>query len=283
MVENQIIISNEKEFKEKKNRFLREGKEKIHVLADFDRTITYGLDSEDKRTATVISQLRSSPKYLGKDYMQGANELFDIYHPIEISTIPLEEKQKKMYEWWKKHFDLISKVGLTKELIKRVVRERPLRFRKGAREFLSFLNENNIPLIFMSATSGDMLIEYLKQSNLLFSNVYVISNLYEFDSGGKALKVKEPIVHTFNKTEFSLVGHSVYDKIKSRKNVLLLGDSLGDAGMIEGFDYDNLIKIGFLNENVDERLKLFKEHFDVVLTGDQDFSFINSLIQEIVK
>ena len=283
MSENQITILNEKEFGAKKNRFLREGKEKIHVLTDFDRTITYGLD-DGERTATIISQLRSSEKYLGEDYFRESHKLFDIYHPVEISpAIPLEEKKKKMHEWWKKHFDLIVRHGLDKSLIERVVKERPLRFRKGAREFLSFLNKNNIPLIFMSAAPGDMLIEYLKHSNLLFSNVCVISNLYEFDSYGKALKIKEPIVHTFNKTEVSLIGYPVYDKIKSRKNVLLLGDSSGDAGMIEGFDYDNLIKIGFLNENADERLKLFKEHFDVVLTGDQDFSFVNTLMREIVK
>ncbi len=284
MSKNQKIISNERGFEEKKKRFLEDGKERVHVLADFDRTLTYGLDAEGKRTATVISQLRSDPKYLGEDYMKEAHRLFDIYHPIEIDNgVPLKEKQEKMHEWWKKHFELIAKVGLTKGLINEVVEERPLRFREGAKKFLNFLNKNNIPLIIMSAASGDMITEYLKKNNLLFSNVHIISNLYEFDSNGKALKIKEPIIHTFNKTEVSLENTEVYDKMKDRKNVILLGDSLGDIGMIEGFDYDNLIKIGFLNENVEENFEEYKNNFDVIMIGDGDFSFINNLMEEIIN
>ena len=278
-----IIVSNEGRFEEKRKAFMLGGKEKIHVVSDFDRTITCGLDAEGKRTATVISQLRSDPKYLGEDYMKEAHRLFDVYHPIEIdNSVPLKEKQTKMHEWWEKHFELIAKIGLTRKLINEVVEERSLNFREGTKEFLSSLNKNNIPLVIMSAASGDMIIEYLKKNNLLFSNVQVIANLYEWEND-KALRIKEPIIHTFNKTEVSLEDTEVYDTIKDRKNVILLGDSLGDVGMVEGFDYDNLIKIGFLNENVDENLEKYKNNFDIVIVGDGDFSFVNRLIAEMVE
>ena len=52
--------------------------------------------------------------------------------------------------------------------------------------------------------------------------------------------------------------------------------------MIEGFPYDNLIKIGFLNENVEENLESYKKSYDVVILGDGDFGFVNELIVEIV-
>jgi len=61
--------------------------------------------------------------------------------------------------------------------------------------------------------------------------------------------------------------------------VLLLGDSLDDVGMVQGFDYKNLLKIGFLNENVGENLENFKKTFDVVLTGDPGMDFINNLLK----
>jgi hypothetical protein len=61
---------------------------------------------------------------------------------------------------------------------------------------------------------------------------------------------------------------------------LLLGDSLDDVGMVEGFDYKNLLKIGFLNENVEENLEKFKKTFDVVLTGDPGMEYINNLLKE---
>jgi cytosolic 5'-nucleotidase 3 len=281
MVEK-VIIVNQEELERKKEEIAKEGAEKLHILSDFDRTITYGL-ANGKKTPTVISQLRSDPKYLGETYPDKANELFDFYHPIEINPkIPLAEKKKEMDDWWMKHFNLIAEMGFTKELIKQVVKEKPLRFRKGAWEFLTLLNNQNIPLIFMSAAPGDMLIEYLNQNKLLLPNIYVISNLYEWDENGRAIKIKKPVVTSVNKDETLIHKFPVYNKIRDRKNVLLLGDGLEDVGMIEGFDYKNLIKIAFLNENVEENLPAFEKAYDVILLGDPDMSYVNKLVKEIL-
>jgi HAD superfamily hydrolase (TIGR01544 family) len=282
MVEEVIIVNDRIE--NIKGRISNECNSNFHVVSDFDRTLTYGLSGEGKRTATVISQLRSDPKYLGQNYFDESHRLHSIYYPIEINpNISLNKKVMEMHDWWTKHFELMSKSGLTKDLINRVVKERPLQFRDGSLEFMSYLNEYNIPLIIMSAAPGDMLIAYLESNGLMFPNIYVVSNRYEFDSNGVAIKVKEPIIHTFNKTEIVLNNHPIFEKIRNRKNVLLLGDSLGDVGMVEGFDYDNLIKIGFYNEEMEDNLDEYKKAFDVVLTGDQDFDYINKLIEDIFK
>jgi len=279
----EIIIVDEKDFEKKKKRIIEGGVGKLHILSDFDRTITYGLN-DGNRTPTVISQLRSDVKYLGEDYPKRANELFEIYHPIEIdSKIPLEKKKKKMDEWWMKHFNLIAEYDFTKKLIKQVVKEKPLRFRKGSLEFLSLLNEKNIPLIFMSAAPGDMIVEYLNENKLLLPNINIISNLYEWDKNGKAIRIKQPVVTSVNKDETLIHKFPVYEKIKDRKNVILFGDGLEDVGMVEGSDYDNLIKIAFLNENVGENLPAFKKVYDVILLGDQDMSYVNKFMKEILK
>lgn len=282
MVEN-IIIVNEEELERKKKEIIQEGVEKLHILSDFDRTITYGLNG-GKKTPTVISQLRSDPKYLGKDYPEKANKLFYFYHPIEInSSIPLAEKKREMDNWWMKHFNLIAEYDFTKKLIEQVVKEKPLRFRKGSLEFLTLLNKKNIPLIFMSAAPGDMIIEYLNENNLLLPNINIISNLYEWDKEGKAIRIKQPVVTSVNKDETLIHKFPVYNKIKDRKNVILLGDGLEDVGMIEGFDYKTLIKIAFLNENVEENLPAFKKVYDVILLGDPDMSYVNKLVKEILE
>lgn len=280
----EVIVQNQIELERKKEIFQRGGAKKIHVITDFDRTITYGTKVNATKTSSVISKLRSNPKYLGEEYQKEAYRLFDVYHPIEIDPyISLEEKIKKMHEWWQKHYDLIAKVGLTKKIISQVAKEEPLNFRKGAKEFLKELNEKEIPLIVMSAAPGDMVIEYLKENDIFYKNIKVLANRYDFDREGNALKVKEPIIHTFNKKEVSLKDTDVYDKIEKRKNVILLGDSLGDVDMAEGFPYENILKIGFLNENVEERLEEYKKHFDIVLAGDQDFSYVNKLMSKIIK
>ena len=53
--------------------------------------------------------------------------------------------------------------------------------------------------------------------------------------------------------------------------------------MITGFDYDNLIKIGFLNEKVDENIEKYKENFDIILLNDTNINYVNELVKEIVK
>ena len=279
-----VLVVNENKLENFKKKIKEEGSGKFHVVADFDRTLTYGLDKNGKRTTTVISQLRSDSDYLGQDYFNEAHRLFEEYHPIEVdSNFDLEEKKEKMNEWWRKHFALIAEAGLTKDLIKRVVKEKQLKFRNGCLDFINFLKEKMIPLVIMSAAPGDMIVEYLEQNDLMTDNVFVIANRYEFDENGNALKIKEPIIHTFNKQEISLEGTEIYEKVKDRKNVLLLGDSLGDIGMIDGFDYDNLIKIGFLNQNVEENLENYKINFDVVILNDTDFGFINELVEGMLK
>jgi 5'-nucleotidase len=250
------------------------------VIADFDRTITYGLDTEGKKTTTVISQLRKKPEYLGQKYFDESHKLFDIYNPIEIdNSLSLEKKKEKMHEWWSKHFDLLIESGLSKDLIKKVTQENPLKFRKNSLEFFSFLAENKIPILFISAGPGDLMEEYFKQNKMDFPNVYIVGNRYEFDKNGKAMNIKGPIIHTFNKTEVTLEDTPFYEKIKNRKNVLLLGDSIGDIVMIEGFDYKTLLKIGFLNEEIEKNLNLYKKNFDVIITNDGDFDFVNDLVR----
>ena len=279
------IIVNKKELNEIKRNISKDGVDKFHIVADFDRTLTYGVGKDGKtKTATIISQLRSDEKYLGKAYFDEAHRLHGIYYPIEVDlNISLVEKKEKMHEWWQTHFDLIARSGLTRKIINQVVKERPLRFRAGALEFMKELNERNIPLIIMSAAPGDMLIAYMEANGLMFPNVYVVANRYKFDSNGRAIKIVEPIIHTFNKTEVTLNNDPIYKKIKSRKNVLLLGDSLGDEGMVEGFPYKNLVKVGFLNEEPEKNLDFFRKAYDVILTGDQDFSYVNKMMKEMFQ
>ncbi len=114
------------------------------------------------------------------------------------------------------------------------------------------------------------------------NHIYIISNFIEFDKKGKMTGIKGKIIHPFNKNEDSL-RPKIYKKIKKRKNVILLGDSLGDLSMIESFNYDNLIEIVFLNCTVDELLDEYKKNFDVVLLNDADMNYVNDLLKEMVE
>ena len=71
--------------------------------------------------------------------------------------------------------------------------------------------------------------------------------------------------------------------IKARSNVVLLGDSLGDLGMTAGLHHNTIIKIGFLNEDIEKNLELYKEQFDIVITGDGSMEYINQLLHDLLR
>lgn len=280
-----ILIVNSEEFEKKKQAFIKDGKDKMHVLSDFDRTLTKGV-YRDKRAGSIIQYLRNG-NYLSKDYVSRANSLFDKYHPIEIDNkIPIKDKINLMYEWWRKHFDLLIEVGLDLNTIKKaaidIIKEESLDFRAGCLEFFNVLKENKIPLIIISSSVGDMIIEFMKQKKVFFENIYIISNLLDFDKSGKVIGVKE-IIHVFNKHEIEIKNLPIYKELLKRKNIILLGDSIGDLGMVEKFKYENIIRICFLNENISENLEDFKKNYDVIILNDGDMRFVNELLSDITK
>ena len=277
-----IIISNKEDFESVKAKIILQGSSKFHVVTDFDRTLTKAFVN-GKKTPSVISVLRDE-NYLSEEYSKEAKALAEHYHPIEMDlSMSLVDKKRYMQEWWEKHFELLIKSGLNKKNLERVVEEEKIEFRDGALEFLDLLHEKKIPLIVLSSSGiGDLIPMYLKKRGKLYDNIHIITNLYEWDSDGKAIGIKKPIIHVFNKDEAS-VRHvpQISHKIDNRRNVLLLGDSLGDLGMVAGFEYDNLLKIGFLNDKVEENLEKYKGNFDVVITNDSDMNYVNGLLREI--
>jgi len=276
-----IIITNKNLDFIKKN-ISEQGKNKIQVIADFDRTLTKAFVNGEK-SPSVIAQLREG-KFLTPDYPQKAHDLFDKYHPIEISDkVSLKEKIRKMREWWDKHHELLIKCGLNKKVIKEVVKKRELKFREGIDIFLKFLNENDIPLVIISAGHGDIIEEYLKINNLDYKNIQIIANRFIFDAQGNAIGIKEPVIHTFNKHEAEIKNLSIYKELMKRKNIILLGDSIGDLGMVEGFNYKNIIKIVFLNENIKEKLENQKKVYDVLILNDGSFEYVNKLLKDIIN
>jgi HAD superfamily hydrolase (TIGR01544 family) len=277
-----VLIPNPEKLEQIKKGFAQGGTKKIHVLADFDRTLTTAF-VDGKSIPSLISVLRDG-NYLTPDYAEKANALYAKYHPIEIDPkIPLSEKKKAMLEWWKTHFALLVKCGLSKSDLEKVVVSDKVKFRKGAKEFIEFLKEKNIPLVIMSSSGlgGDAIRMYLEKAKMLSDNIHVVSNTFEWDENGNAIRMMEPIIHVLNKDETAIQDFPVFKIIEDRKNVLLLGDSLGDVGMVEGFDYENLLKIGFLNEKIEESIKDYEKNFDIVILHDFDMNFVNELLEEI--
>jgi len=279
---NNIVIKNTSKLEGKKEQFKSDGLDKLHILADFDRTLTKAFVNE-KDVPSIISILRDH-NYLTPDYPQKAHALYNKYYPIEIDPqVSNEEKRQAMLEWWTKHFELLIKSGLAKKDITSAMTSGNIKFRAGTKEFFSVLQKKNIPLVILSSSGiGNYSIQtLLEHENCLSDNVYIISNRFEWDDQGKAIAVKQPIIHGLNKDETVIKDFPVYEKIKHRKNVILLGDVPADVDMVKGFEYENLITVGFLNKETDKYLEEYKKCFDVIIPDDGPIDYVNELLHEI--
>ncbi len=95
------------------------------------------------------------------------------------------------------------------------------------------------------------------------------------------------MIHCFNKNASVLIDTPFWAQcqMEKRHNILLLGDSLGDAAMANGLNYEEneIIRIGFLNTKVEERIDEYLEVFDVVLLGDGSLDPVELLLHQVTK
>ena len=267
-----------------KTKLVVNGPKKLHVLADFDRTLTKAY-VKGKKVTSLISVLRDH-NYLTPEYPAKAKELLNKYHPIELDPqVPSGEKKKAMHEWWSKHFQLLIESGLSRKDIMDVIQSGVVEFRDGAVKLLDLLYEAQIPLVILSSSglSGDAIELYLKQEQKMYENVYIVGNSFEWDSDGKATSIRKPIIHTLNKDETVIQELYFYNQIQDRTNVILLGDSEGDVRMIAGFSYDEIIRIGFFNDPERESLNEFKKLYDVIVTQDGPMDYVTGIVKEIIN
>lgn len=190
-----------------------------------------------------------------------------------------------MNEWWSKHFELLIKSGLSKKDLLDVVNSGAIELREGADALFEILYKNKIPLVIMSSSglSGDAIEMYLKHEQKMTDLVHIVGNSFEWDSDGRAVNVHQPIIHALNKDATMVKNMDFYPAIRDRKNVILMGDNEGDVGMIAGFEYDNIVRIGFFNEVEAGRLKEFKKLYDVIIFNDGPIDYATSLVKEVVE
>ena len=270
-----------KEILDKKIKEIKtQGFNKLHIVSDFDRTLTKCF-FDGKKIPSVIALIREGG-YLTKDYPEKAFALFDKYNPIELdNSLDYDYRFEKMQEWWETHEKLLVKSGMHKDVIDNILNKYPKMFREGTVQFLDYLNAHNIPILIFSSGVGNLIEGYLKKENRLTPNIHILSNTFNFDEKGYAIGYKNKIIHVMNKSETKIDNKEYRNLILQRKNVILLGDSLEDIGMVNDLETHTIIKIGFLNEDVANKLALYKTKFDVVITNDSSMEYINQLLKEL--
>ena len=278
----QVHIKNPELFAQKKRAIQEAGKAACFIISDFDRTLTYGTFN-GKKTPSIISLLRDG-NHLSEDYAEKAHALFDHYHAIECNpALDLEYKKAQMQEWREKHDQLLIDSKLRLADLKDIAQNGHLQLRNGVKDCLNKLNESWIPLVIFSASGcGDAIPLFMQHNACDFPNISYVINRFSRDEMGFAKDIEGEVIHALNKDEWVFSKFpELRGKLEKRKNVILIGDGLGDAEMAQGTNHETLLKIWILTLEAPERLKAYEKAFDLVLIGDDDFDEIEALIDEL--
>lgn len=225
-------------------------------------------------------------------------ELRSHYYPIELDpTLSVEEKTPHMAEvflliilyhqvifcllqWYTKANMALGESQVKADWFPRMVDASNCELRDSTDVLLNTANNGSVPFIILSAGIGDLIREILSHQKLMLDNMRIVSNFLEFDSKtGVVVGLKSDMpIHMFNKKAPNQEG------LEERKNIVLIGDSLGDVRMADGIkDINVVLSIGFLNKNVEANLSEYKRCFDIVLVDDQTMDFPLALLEDILE
>ncbi|KAF4084577.1 hypothetical protein AMELA_G00107600 [Ameiurus melas] len=249
----------------------REGPNALQVISDFDMTLTR-FAHNGTRCPTSYGILHSSA-VISEDCKAKMSDLFDLYYPVEInSSMSVEEKIPHMEEWWWTELTICSSKSES---------GKTSWFRlEGYKSFFDALRWSSVPLLIFSAGVGDIVEEVITEHGVFHPNVRVFSNYMDFDQHGVVRAFKGDVIHTFNKREGALQNTQQF--VHDRCNVLLLGDSLGDLDMADGVQgLRNILRIGYLNDKVEERREAYVRSYDIVLEKDETLDVPNVILNYI--
>lgn len=96
--------------------------------------------------------------------------------------------------------------------------------RDGSHDLFKLTNDVNVPVLVFSAGLGDCILSVLKNEEVLYPNVKLVSNFLKFENGMlDGFNDAYPVIHTFNKNETVLKGTEYYDMVHNRQHVILMG------------------------------------------------------------
>ena len=300
---NGIIIPSPESFLSIRSRLIADGPGRLQLICDFDHTLSSFASLSSHGALEHSSSLPA-------DYQLKVKQLYDKYYPIEMDmSVGNEEKARVMVDWWEAAHALLLSYRFRRSYITAAVSQAMqsgrLQLRAGAAELLRYCSAQSLPLLVFSAGLGDCIASFLAQSQLLFPCVDIVSNWMRWgrdEAAGDEVIVgfESDLIHSLNKDyhhvrrqrEREGRGREALDALhaESRRNVLLLGDSLGDVRMVHGLEgVGALLRVGFVNGRCsEEKMRRYRETYDVLICDREDGSagsmdFVLELLQMLCE
>jgi HAD superfamily hydrolase (TIGR01544 family) len=217
---NHVRIKDVTAFEIKIQALLDGGRKSVHLISDFDMTLTkYWVDGKRSVSSHGILERYSR---LDAGFKDKVAALYSHYYPLEVShSLDMSQKIKYMEEWWSKAHELIIQQGLSKKDLSLMVQETSVEFRPGMQALIDLISKENIPLLIFSAGIGDIILEILTQAKLFNpAHMHIVSNRLGWNSEGVCDHFDGKLIHVFNKNESSVTDPTYRDLLLHRQNVV---------------------------------------------------------------
>ena len=236
-----------------------------------------------------IGIIESGPQF--DESLRAKAETYNaFYYPIEVdANRTKEEKIPYMNDWYRNVNELIVESNIYKSDLITAVSTANVGLRKGIPEIFHFAKQYNIPLLIFSAGIGDVIQEVLEQKYCQYYNTtlplytQIVSNwmIWDKNNNNKLIGWTEPVIHMFNKDAEHTKYAPWFNTFNQKSNILLLGDGEGDVTMSDGLNYQHVLKLGFLNDNLDKLFTKYLNVYDVVITNDGPATLILDILKEM--
>lgn len=254
---NKFISKDKKKTLKKIEFLLNSGEKRVHLVLDFDRTLTWSRNKFGENITTWEILQRRLPLKGKEEYQR----LYNKYRSLEIKN---ELKTADAICWWESVIKLYIKYKLKWSDIKNDI-EKKMPTRPCVKKMFDICDKKNIPTIIISAGIKNI-IELWCQKFKIRPTKILCTNLF-FDSKGYIKGWdKEHMIHILNKKER---GHEEISRMrKMRPNIILIGDSIDDASMVDGTK--NVLRIIVNDPRRDEaferkQLSNILKNFDLVI------------------
>ncbi|MEO5627967.1 MAG: HAD-IB family phosphatase [Candidatus Saccharimonadales bacterium] len=268
-IPEQLVVANPTNLQIKLADFAIGGATDLHLVLDFDRTLTIRKPgSRDEVTTWHILQ-----EHLPVDAKRAYQDEFTKYRALELEG---RMTQEDAINWWTSILNLFVENKIDLNAVEEDFLSKAS-IRDGVPELMKLCQQNNIPTIILSAGVRDIIEIWCRKYGI--QPTLVISTALITDSNNRIAGWKEDtLVHTLNKSEAS---HPELISIRSaRPNALLVGDGVDDAAMADG--EDNVVRLRLLDPRDDEETtEPVFGRFDGLITSG-NFKPIEELLQTII-
>ncbi|OAD58150.1 Cytosolic 5'-nucleotidase III-like protein, partial [Eufriesea mexicana] len=173
------------------------------VVTDFDLTLTKQ-HINGKKILTSFG-IFSRCKQLPETYKEKSNHLYKKYRPIEIDpNLSIGIKSKAMSDWILAAEEIMKGIPFNPNEIPEVCKNYGPDLRDRTKDLLKMLYLAEIPILVFSAGLGDIVQAMLKDRDVLFNNIKIISNFLKYKDEKLAGFQNEKLIHVFNKNEHAI-------------------------------------------------------------------------------